>query len=39
MQAGCIGMAVGRNIWQSENPIELSQKVKEIIFSHSITRP
>lgn len=32
MQAGCIGMAVGRNIWQSENPVELAEKVKKIIW-------
>lgn len=36
MQAGAIGMAVGRNIWQSENPLELSEKVKNIIFSKYI---
>ncbi len=32
MSAGCIGMAVGRNIWQSENPIKLANKVKGIIW-------
>lgn len=32
MQAGAIGMAVGRNIWQSENPLELTEKVKKIIW-------
>ncbi len=32
MNAGCIGMAVGRNIWQSENPVELSQKIYNIIW-------
>lgn len=32
MQAGAIGIAVGRNIWQSENPIELAEKVKKIIW-------
>ena len=37
MNAGCIGLAVGRNIWQSENPLELSEKVKNIIFSKSVT--
>ncbi len=31
MQAGAAGMAVGRNIWQHENPLELTQKLKEII--------
>lgn len=32
MDAGCIGMAVGRNIWQSNNPIELGNKVKNIVW-------
>lgn len=30
--SGAFGMAVGRNIWQSENPIDLSQKLSEIVF-------
>lgn len=34
MQAGCNGMAVGRNIWKSENPIELGIKVKKIIWGN-----
>jgi fructose-bisphosphate aldolase, class I len=32
MQAGAAGMAVGRNIWQHKNPLELTKKLKEIIF-------
>ena len=32
MDAGCSGLAVGRNVWQSENPIELSERIKEIIW-------
>lgn len=32
MEAGVIGMAVGRNIWQKENPLEVARKLKEIIF-------
>jgi len=32
MSARAIGMAVGRNIWQSESPLELSEKVKKIIW-------
>lgn len=35
MSAGAIGMAVGRNIWQSENPEEITKKVKEIIWGES----
>lgn len=33
MQAGAMGMAVGRNIWQDKNPVELSKKLAEIIFT------
>lgn len=32
MNAGAIGIAVGRNIWQNENASEISKKIKEIIF-------
>ena len=32
MKAGAIGMAGGRNIWQNENPVEMSKKLAEIIF-------
>ena len=32
MAAGAIGIAVGRNVWQRENPLEITQKIKEIIF-------
>lgn len=32
MQSGAIGMAVGRNIWQHENPLELTEKLKAIVF-------
>jgi class I fructose-bisphosphate aldolase len=32
MQAGCIGLAIGRNIWQSEKPLELTKKIKKIIW-------
>lgn len=33
MRAGAIGMAVGRNIWQNEKPLEITRKLKEIIFT------
>ncbi len=33
MESGAIGMAVGRNIWQHKNPLEITKKLKEIIFS------
>lgn len=32
MSTGAIGIAVGRNVWQSENPLELTEKVKRIIW-------
>ena len=32
MAAGAIGLAVGRNVWQRENPLEITQKIKEIVF-------
>lgn len=32
-QAGVAGLAIGRNIWQSEDPIGLSKKIKKIIFA------
>jgi len=32
MEAGCIGLAVGRNIWQSEKPLEISKKIKRVIW-------
>jgi fructose-bisphosphate aldolase, class I len=32
LEAGAIGMAVGRNIWQAENPEEITEKVKDIIW-------
>ena len=33
MQAGAAGLAVGRNVWQAEKPIELAEKLRKIIFS------
>ncbi len=32
MKAGAAGIAVGRNVWQSDSPLELSRKIKKIIF-------
>lgn len=32
MAAGAIGVAVGRNVWQSKDPLEMTRKIKEIIF-------
>ncbi|MCL5439175.1 MAG: fructose-bisphosphate aldolase [Patescibacteria group bacterium] len=35
METEAIGMAVGRNIWQNKNPLEITKKLKEIIFKNS----
>lgn len=32
MDSGAIGMAVGRNVWQSEDAFGISKKIREIIF-------
>ena len=32
MKAGGVGMAIGRNIWQSDDPIGLSKKIAEVIW-------
>ncbi|MFZ5954882.1 MAG: class I fructose-bisphosphate aldolase [Nanoarchaeota archaeon] len=31
MQTGAIGLAIGRNIWQAKNPLEISEKIRGII--------
>ena len=33
MKTGAVGLAVGRNIWQSKNPIEITNKLRKIIFN------
>jgi len=32
IDSGCIGLAIGRNIWQSKNPLELTKKIKKVIW-------
>jgi class I fructose-bisphosphate aldolase len=32
MQAGAKGIAIGRNVWQDENPNEVSKKLAEIVY-------
>jgi len=32
LSAGACGLAVGRNVWQSEKPLEIAQKLAKIIF-------
>lgn len=36
MSAGAAGVAVGRNVWQSENPMEALEKIKRIVFGEVI---
>lgn len=32
MKAGCIGLAIGRNVWQSEDPLKITKEIKSIIW-------
>ena len=32
VSSGAIGLAVGRNVWQSKNPLELTKKLQKIIW-------
>ncbi len=32
IDVGCTGLAVGRNVWQSKTPLELTKKIKGIIW-------
>lgn len=32
MDSGCIGLAIGRNVWQHSKPLEITKKVKKIIW-------
>jgi len=32
INSGCIGLAIGRNVWQHKNPLEITKKIKEIIW-------
>ncbi len=32
MQAGAAGIAIGRNVWQDENPNEVSKKLADIVY-------
>jgi len=33
VKAGCIGLAIGRNIWQHENPLKIARALKDIVFN------
>lgn len=32
IDAGAVGLVVGRNVWQAENPLEVAKKLAEIIY-------
>lgn len=32
MAAGCIGLAIGRNVWQDKNPLQVTKELKKIIW-------
>ncbi len=32
MNSGCIGLAIGRNVWQHPKPLEITKKIKDIVF-------
>lgn len=32
MKAGCIGLAIGRNIWQHPKPLQITKKIKKIVW-------
>jgi class I fructose-bisphosphate aldolase len=34
MEAGAIGLAVGRNVWQAEKPLAVAEKIARIIWEH-----
>jgi len=31
MKAGCAGLAIGRNVWQSKNPNKISKELKKVV--------
>jgi DhnA family fructose-bisphosphate aldolase class Ia len=31
MRAGATGLAVGRNVWQSKNPVKIAKEIKNIV--------
>jgi DhnA family fructose-bisphosphate aldolase class Ia len=32
MKTGVAGMAIGRNIWQNERPLQITKKIQEIMW-------
>lgn len=36
LSAGAVGLAVGRNVWQDENPLGMAEKISKIIFKKNV---
>ncbi len=36
MDQGAIGLAVGRNVWQNEKPLEMAKKIADVIWGETI---
>ncbi|MFQ5531676.1 MAG: hypothetical protein ACE5ES_03620, partial [Candidatus Nanoarchaeia archaeon] len=32
MKSGAAGMAIGRNVWQNKKPLELSKKIRKVVW-------
>jgi len=32
MKSGCVGLAIGRNVWQNKEPMKIGEKLKKIVF-------
>lgn len=35
MNSGAVGLAIGRNVWQSKDPMNITNKLKKIVFEES----
>ncbi|MBI2452121.1 fructose-bisphosphate aldolase [Candidatus Pacearchaeota archaeon] len=35
MNSGAIGLAIGRNVWQNSKPLEITKKIRKIIWSNN----
>lgn len=36
LSAGAVGLAIGRNVWQDEHPLEMAEKLSKIIFKKNV---
>ncbi len=34
IDSGCIGLAIGRNVWQSKKPLEITKKIKKVVWNN-----